>query len=174
AVVLEELSFAQARGATIYGEVLAAASSAVAGLRLIADRRQAMQNVLKSVLRSSGLSPDAVGHVHAHGLSTRTCDVDESRAIDDVFGRRDAPLPVVSAKGHLGNLGAGSGLIELIASLLAFEHTTLFPTLNGTAPDPECPVSVVRDGEVPPGENFINLSVTPQGQASAALVRRFV
>ncbi|MEN6407718.1 MAG: beta-ketoacyl-[acyl-carrier-protein] synthase family protein [Thermoguttaceae bacterium] len=172
AIVLEEMSSAQARGAAIYGEVLASASSAVAGPRLVADRRRAMQNVLESVLRSSSLKPDEIGHLHAHGLSTRTCDVDESQAIGDVFGRRATPLPVVSSKGHLGNLGAGSGLLELIGSLLALQHRRLFPTLNYTTPDPACPVSVVRDGEVSPGGNFVNLSVTPQGQASAVLVRQ--
>ncbi len=64
-------------------------------------------------------------------------------------------------------------MIEIIASLLALEHGRLFPILNYSTPDRACPVSAVRNGEVPPGASFINLSVTPQGQASAALVRRF-
>jgi 3-oxoacyl-[acyl-carrier-protein] synthase II len=64
-------------------------------------------------------------------------------------------------------------VVELIASLLAMERGRLFPILNYVSSDPACPVFAVRDGEVPPGDRFINLSVTPQGQASAALVRRF-
>ena len=79
----------------------------------------------------------------------------------------------MAAKSYFGNFGAGSGMIELIASLLAMQHGRLFPILNYSTPDPTCPVSAVRNGDVPPGANFINLSVTPQGQASAALVRRF-
>jgi 3-oxoacyl-[acyl-carrier-protein] synthase II len=173
AIVLEELSSAQARGATIYGEVIAAAGSSVAGPRLVANRDQAMQNVLKAVLRSAEASVDDVGHLNAHGLSTRTCDAEEARAIQTVFAARKTPLPVVAAKGHFGNLGAGSGMVELIASLLAMRHDRLFPILNYTTPDPECPVAAVRSGDVRPGASFINLNVTPQGQAAAVMVRAF-
>jgi 3-oxoacyl-[acyl-carrier-protein] synthase II len=173
AVVLEELAAAQARGAMIYGEVVGAATSSVAGRRLIAQRDRAMANVLLATLRNTGADPGDVGHLHAHGLSTRTCDVDEARAVQEVFGGRATPLPVVAAKSYFGNLGAGSGMVELIASLLALQHGRLFPILNYATPDPECPIAAVRGGDVPPGPSFINLSVTPQGQASAVMVRRF-
>jgi 3-oxoacyl-[acyl-carrier-protein] synthase II len=172
-IVLEELSAAQARGATIYGEVLAAASSSVAGPRLVADRRQAMKNVLQAVLRSADVKADDVGHLHAHGLSTRSCDTEEASAIGDVFAGRSKPIPVTAAKSYFGNLGAGSGMVELIASLLSMRDGRLFPILNYAVPDPECPVAAVRDGDAQPGESFINLNVTPQGQASAAMVRRY-
>jgi 3-oxoacyl-[acyl-carrier-protein] synthase II len=173
AIVLEELSKAQARGATIYGEVLGAATSSVAGRRLVACRGQAMQNVLRATLQGAGANPDDVGHLHAHGLSTRTCDIEEAQAIQAVFAARKAPLPVVAAKSYFGNLGAGSGMVELIASLLALRHDHLFPILNYATPDPECPVATVCNGDAKPGSSFLNLNVTPQGQASAALVRRF-
>ena len=174
AVVLEELEFAKARGATIYGEVISAATSSATG-RLLAERGQAMVNVLQAVLRGADATPDEVGHLHAHGLSTRTCDIEEARAIQEVFGAgaRSSPIPVVAAKSHFGNLGAGSGMVELVASLMALKHDHLFPILNYTTPDPECPISAVQHCDVHPGDSFINLNVTPQGQASAAMVRRF-
>jgi 3-oxoacyl-[acyl-carrier-protein] synthase II len=173
AIVIEELAAAQARGATIYGEVVGAASSSVAGLRMVAQRDRAMRNVLESVLQAAKAKPDDVGHLHAHGLSTQTCDADEAWAIGQVFAARSTPLPVTAAKGYFGNLGAGSGMVELIASLLAMQHDQLFPILNYTTPDPECLVAAVRNGDGQPGASFINLSVTPQGQASAVMVRRF-
>ena len=126
-----------------------------------------------AVLRRRGRAPNDVGHLHAHGLSTRTSDADEARAIEEVFASRSTPPPVVAAKSHFGNLGAGSGLVELIASLLAVQHDRLFPILNYATPDPECPVAAVRNGDVRPGPSFINLNVTPQGQAAAVMVRRF-
>ena len=173
AIVIEELEAAKARGATIYGEVVSAATSCVAGRRLVAQRDRAMVNVLQSVLNAAGVNANDIGHLNAHGLSTRTCDAEEARAIGEVFSARSAPLPVVAAKGHFGNLGAGSGMVELVASLLAMQQDRLFPILNYTVPDPECPLAVVRNGDVKPGSSFINLSVTPQGQASAAMLRRF-
>jgi 3-oxoacyl-[acyl-carrier-protein] synthase II len=170
AVVLEELSRARGRGAHIFGEVLGRASSSVLERRLLAHRDLAMKNVLAGVLANAQAPPEEVGHVHAHGLSTRTADTEEAWAIRQVFGGR--PLPVVAAKGHFGNLGAGAGMVELIASLLTFQHGRLFPVLNYEVPDPECPLNVVRDDQEP-GSCFVNLSVTPQGQASAVLVGQF-
>ena len=173
AIVIEELAAAKARGAAIKGEVLAASSSSVAQRHLVAQREAAMTNVLANVLKAANVKPDDIGHVHAHGLSTRTSDVEEARAINNVFGARSKPVPVVAAKSYFGNLGAGSGMVELIASLLAFEHGKLFPILNYETPDPDCPLAVVTDGAADPGKLFINLSVTPQGQASAVLIGRF-
>jgi 3-oxoacyl-[acyl-carrier-protein] synthase II len=173
AITLEELETAKARGATIYGEVLGAASSSVAGRHLVAQRGQAMANVLRAVLRSANVDINDIGHVHAHGLSTRTCDIEEAAAICEVFGARSRPVPVTAAKSYFGNLGAGSGMVELIASLLSLQHDYLFPVLNYTTEDPECPVAVARGNGDRPGDTFINLSVTPQGQAAAVLVRRW-
>ena len=79
----------------------------------------------------------------------------------------------MAAKSYFGNLGAGGGMVELIASLLALQRGHLFATLNYETPDADCPVAVVRDGGVAAGESFINVSVTPQAQASAVLVRRW-
>lgn len=172
-IMIEELSTAQARGASIYGEVLAAASSSVVQPNFVAQREAAMSNVLRNVLKAAGVKPEDVGHIHAHGLSTHSGDIEEAWAINGVFGDRSKPVPVTAAKSYFGNLGAGSGMVEIIASLMAMHNSRLFPILNYETPDPECPIAAVTDGAAEPGKNFINLSVTPQGQASAILIRRF-
>lgn len=173
AVVLETLQHAEARGAKIYGEVLAASAHAVAESRLIARRERAMELVLRSLLRRGGLEPEQIGHLHAHGLSTQSADREEAQAIRAVFGQRRKPLPVVAAKSYFGNLGAGSGLVELVASLLALEHGELFATLNYRTPDPECPIHVVGQAGEGPGACFININVTPQGQAAGLLICKY-
>jgi 3-oxoacyl-[acyl-carrier-protein] synthase II len=173
AIVIEELASAQARGAAIYGEVLAASSSSALRRNLVARRETAMSNVLTNVLKAANVKPDEVGHIHAHGLSTRTCDIDEARAINNVFGSRSIPVPVTAAKSYFGNLGAGSGMVELIASLLSLGHGRLFPVLNRETPDADCPISPVANGSAVPGKIFINLNVTPQAQAGAVLIRQF-
>jgi 3-oxoacyl-[acyl-carrier-protein] synthase II len=172
AVMLEELGHAQARHAPIYGELLAAANRASAGPRLSARRDQAVAGVLRALLAEAGARPEQIGHLHAHGLSTSRCDIDEARAIHDVFGGRSLGLPVTAAKSYFGNLGAGGGMVELVASLLAVGHGRLFRILNYHTPDPQCPVAAVTDDCTPPGDLFINLSITPQGQASGVLVGR--
>ena len=73
--------------------------------------------------------------------------------------------------GDFGNLGAGSGVVELIASLLSLQSGALLPTLNFSEPDPKCPVKVSQSGDLA-GDSFLKLTVTPQGQAAALAVSR--
>jgi 3-oxoacyl-[acyl-carrier-protein] synthase II len=174
ALILEELTSAQARGAKIWGEVIGAASSAVADRRGIGQTREAIRNVLTMAMRSAGIEPNDVGHVHAHGLGGRYSDAMEAQGIADVFKARNSPVPVVAAKSYFGNLGAAGGMVELIASVLAQRNNCLFATLNYETPDPDCPVNVVVKGDQQPGDVFINVSISPQGQASAAVVKGFV
>lgn len=171
AVVLEELEFARARGANILAEVVGFGSSSVASRGFIAQRGQALQNSMQMALRDAGISPADVGHVHAHGLSTRSCDREEAQAIRAVFGDRADEVPVVAAKSNFGNLGAGGGAVELIASVLALRAGKLFPLLNYENADPECPVRPATSGNERAGKTFLNLNVTPQGQAACLAVR---
>jgi 3-oxoacyl-[acyl-carrier-protein] synthase II len=173
AIVLESLETAQARGAKILGEVLGSGSSAAMDARGVGDLQTAMCGSLRQTLRNARLSPDSVSHVHAHGVATRRSDAAEAQAIHEVFSERRSPVPVVAAKSYVGNSGAACGVLELIASVLAIQHDRLFPVLNYETPDEQCPVHVVTSTDVPPGDVFVNLNVTPSGQASSIAVRRF-
>ena len=168
AFVLEELSTAQERGATIFGEVIGYGSSAVATTDG-PDFQTAFENVLLGALETSGVDAVDIGHVHAHGLGSKQMDQDEAKAIQKILGDR----PVTTAKGHMGNLGCGSGLIETIASVMALEESQLFPILNCDNLDADCPIQAVTDTSYSPGECFINLNMTPQGQASSVLIKKF-
>jgi 3-oxoacyl-[acyl-carrier-protein] synthase II len=171
-IVLEELSLAQSRGATIYGEVVGFASGSVADRNFVADRELALAQVMRGALRDAGASPAEVGHIHAHGLGTRTGDVEEAAAIRSVFGDADKQPMVTAAKSYFGNLGAGSGMVELIASVLALREQALFPILNYENPDPKCPIHAATKGDAA-GDSFISPNVTQQGQASCVMVRAF-
>jgi 3-oxoacyl-[acyl-carrier-protein] synthase II len=172
AIVLEELESARARGAKVIAEIVGAGSSSVADPNLVARRDVAVANAIRAALRDANASTDEVGHIHAHGLSTRTADADEARGIREVFGPRTDELPVAASKSYFGNLGAGSGLVELVTSLLAIEHRWLPPVLNYKTPDPECKL-LVSDGKASPGRSFVKVSFTPQGQAAALYLRAF-
>jgi len=171
-VILEELEAAQARSATIYGEVLGAGSSSVTKAPSVADRRQAITNALRAALDDADLASSEIGHIHAHGLSTRAADAEEAAALVEVFGPRDQQPPIVAAKSHFGNLGSGSGMVELAGSLMALQNGQLFPVLNYATPDDNCPLRVVTTAETTAGESFVSVNVTPQGQASAVVVGR--
>ena len=82
-----------------------------------------------------------IGHVNAHGNSTREDDAAEAQAIRATLG----DVPVTAPKSFFGNLGHGSGMVELAVSLLGMSHEVVPPTLNYETPDPECPVNVVTE-----------------------------
>jgi 3-oxoacyl-[acyl-carrier-protein] synthase II len=172
-LVLEELEHAQKRGATIWGEVICGSYRARYDRTKTDRRREVIRSVLCDVLRRSGMEPEQIGHINAHGLGTRDSDFAEALAINDVFGKRRNAVPLSAAKGFFGNLGAGGGTVELIAGVLALQRELLFPTLNFSTPDPECPVTPNRENNTPSGQSFIKIAVNPQSQASAILVRKF-
>ena len=174
AIVLEELSAAQARGATIYGEVLSRRHQLRGRPPLVGPARSGAAERARSG-SANCWSERRRPWPHSRPRSEHA-DLRRGRVAGDSSGLRRPPrqpVPVVAAKGHFGNLGAGGGMVELIASLLALQHGRLFPVLNYATPDAECPSAAVRNGDVPPGNSFVNLNVTPQGQAAAVLVRRY-
>jgi 3-oxoacyl-[acyl-carrier-protein] synthase II len=165
-VVLEELSSAQSRGATIYAEVVGLGSANVADAKLRGKCDVALARAIRAALRDADKTMADVGHINAHGLSTTERDADEARAIREVFGERADAVPVTAIKSYFGNLGAGGGVVELIASILALQKGRLPRVLNYKTPDADCRIRVVTDDATSPGDSFLNLSVTPQGQAA--------
>jgi 3-oxoacyl-[acyl-carrier-protein] synthase II len=171
ALIMEDLDTAQRRGATILGEVVGHGSSTVVDRDFVASVDRALENAMVQALDEAEMAPESVGHIHAHGLSTRQGDIEEARALNRVFGDPATQVPLVAAKSHFGNVGASGGTLELIASLLAMQQGRLFPVLNYETPDPQCRVAPVTSDGVTPGGSVLNLSYAPTGQASALIVR---
>jgi 3-oxoacyl-[acyl-carrier-protein] synthase II len=176
AVVLETLERAVARGAKIWGEVVAGASSCVGSQRGAQDNiRTAVRNVTGLLLERTqqqgvSLKPGS-WHIHGCGKSEIDGDASEAQGIRDAIGDQD--VPVTAAKSYFGSLGAGSGTIEIIASCLAMEHGTLFPVLNTDQLDPKCPVRLATSSDAP-GEAFAHVAYSAQGQACGVAVQRVV
>jgi 3-oxoacyl-[acyl-carrier-protein] synthase II len=171
AIILEELEHAEKRGAQIWGEISGFGSSAVGVKSGLDFQRTAIRHVAKKAVGTR--DPASIGHINAHGIGTLSGDLHEANGIADVFGPVEKQPPLVAAKSYFGNLGAGSGMVEIIASLMAMKNRRLFRTLNYDQADPECKVRPVTGNEVPAGDSFVKLSITPQGQASAVLVSQF-
>ncbi len=92
--VLERLSHAQARGATIYGEILAGKMLADAhhmtGLDL---ESTALTRLIGDTLRKANLEPEDIGYINAHGTGTQQNDLMETRGIRRALAR----TPMTSA-----------------------------------------------------------------------------
>ena len=170
AMICETLEHARHRDKQILGEIVGYGSSAVGPGAGDDYLKQALVNVLRRALGDA--DPSSIGHIHANGLGTQPCDQQEAEAIQEVFGRPDQQPPVTTAKGHIGNLGAGGGMVEMVASLKALGGD-LFPIRNLNDLDPNCPINACVEPGTPAGDQFISVNITPQGQASAIRIRRF-
>jgi 3-oxoacyl-[acyl-carrier-protein] synthase II len=169
-LILEALDHAERRGARILAEVVGHGASCVADRGGTGRRRQALARAYGAALTRSKIAPQELGHVHANGISTTLGDREEAEALGDVLGNAVRDVPVVAAKSHFGNLGAGSGLVECVASILAMGRGEIFPLLNFERTDEACLIRPAKKGDQA-GSSFISASVTPQGQAAAVAFR---
>ena len=87
---------------------------------------------MEGALKMSGLDPNDVDYINAHGTATPNNDLSESMAIKSVFG--EDPPPFSSTKPYTGHTLAASGGIESTLSILAIEKGLLYPNLNFTLP----------------------------------------
>lgn len=137
--VLESLEHARARGARIYAEFLGGGMSADA-YHMTApdpDGKGAVRS-MRMALEMTGLKPEEVGYINAHGTSTVYNDVIESRAIGEVFGAHASELNISSTKSMTGHLLGASGALEFNLTTLAVREGMIPPTINFDTPDPEC------------------------------------
>ena len=143
-LVLEELGHARKRGATVYAEVTGYGSTADAFAVTDShpDGRGAAA-CIRLAMRDSGLSPEDVGYVNAHGTSTKVNDRVESLALKQVFGEHAYRVPVSSTKSMMGHLIAAAGAVELITCVEALRRGVLPPTINYETPDPECDLDYI-------------------------------
>lgn len=143
-LVLEELSHALERGATIYGEITGYGSTADAyRLTDMDPEGEGARRAIETSLRKAKLSPDDVDYINAHGTATAVNDAIETLVIKKVFGPRAYRIPVSSIKSMLGHLIAAAGATELIACLLALRDGIIPPTINYEEPDPDCDLDYV-------------------------------
>lgn len=115
--------------------------------------RDGQVRAMKQALAESGLAPEAIGYINAHGTATIVGDVVECEAINAVFGDAAARIPVSSTKSMHGHLLGGAGAIEMAAALMPFNEGVIPPTANLQQPDPACAVRHVarqaERGEIP-------------------------
>jgi 3-oxoacyl-[acyl-carrier-protein] synthase II len=147
ALVLESLEHAQARGATIHGELVGYGLSGDAyHITSPAPEGAGAQLAMRLALEDAGESPSAVDYVNAHGTSTPMNDTNETAAIMAVLGEAAYTCVVGSTKSMTGHpLGAAGGIEGVITTLVCREGK-IPPTINFTDPDPTCDLDYAHDG----------------------------
>ena len=143
-LVLETLSHAEARGATILAEVVGYGTTCDAHhITSPTPGGVGGAAAMRLALEDGGLSAAGVDYVNAHGTSTPANDSNETAAIKSALGDRALQIPVSSTKSMTGHLLGGSGGIEAVACVLALRHNVVPPTINYANPDPDCDLDVV-------------------------------
>jgi 3-oxoacyl-[acyl-carrier-protein] synthase II len=153
-LLLEDLEFAQARGARILAEVVGygLSSDAYHITQPIAGGKGALR-AMQLAIKHAGLTPDAIDYINAHGTSTPAGDVAETEAIKTLLGERAYSVPVSSSKSQFGHLLGAAGSIEAIVTILAMQNSILPPTINLRTPDPQCDLDYVPNASRPGGIN---------------------
>jgi 3-oxoacyl-[acyl-carrier-protein] synthase II len=139
AFVLEDESHARARGAHIHGYLTGYGNSCDAA-HISRPDRDGQVRAMKEALAESGLEPQAIGYINAHGTATMVGDAVEAEAVNTVFGdlRGEAAVRVSSTKSLHGHLLGGAGALEFAVALLALEQGVVAPTAYLEQPDPAC------------------------------------
>ena len=144
-IILEELQHALKRNAKIYGEVVGySAANEAFDLFGVDSENGAMAFNLKQVLKNSNVDIREVDHINAHGNGLLSYDVGETEAIKEVFGELAYQIPITSIKPVTGHSISGTGIFQVITSLLAMKYDAIPPTINIENPDPRCDLNYVK------------------------------
>jgi 3-oxoacyl-[acyl-carrier-protein] synthase II len=135
-LVLEPLEAAQARGATIYAEVLGYGVSCDSHHMTAAHPRgDGAIRAMAMALKESGRTTRDVDYISAHGTGTPTNDRVEAIAMRTLFGERAPRVPMSSIKSMIGHTMGAASAIEAVACSLAIHTGVIPPTMNFEEPD---------------------------------------
>ena len=130
-VVLEELEHAKKRGAHIYAEVVGYGTNGDA-YHITAPAPGGLQarKCMELAIKDAGIDPSEINYINAHGTSTGLNDLNETKAIKELFGDHAKDIVVNSTKSMTGHLLGAAGVIEAIAALGTIIHGVVPPTIN--------------------------------------------
>jgi 3-oxoacyl-(acyl-carrier-protein) synthase len=144
ALVLEDLEYAKARGATIYAEVVGYGSAADAwDLIQPVEKGDGARRAMIQALERHGVPADQIDLINPHGTSTPLGDLREAQAIWATFGDHTPDVAISATKSLTGHLMGAAGAVEGVFTVLSVYHQTAPATANYRDPDPEINLNVI-------------------------------
>jgi 3-oxoacyl-[acyl-carrier-protein] synthase II len=170
-LVLEELEHAQARGATIYAEIVGFGCNAD-GTHITQPEMETMAVAMQQALDDAALPASSIGYVSAHGTATDRGDVAESHATEKVLGRQ---VPISSMKSYLGHTLGACGAIEAWWGIEMLRRQWFAPSINLVQPDPACAMLdyVTGAGRVLDIEYFMSNNFAFGGINTSLIFKKF-
>ena len=170
-LVLESYESAVKRGATILAEVVGYGFSSN-GDHISVPNVDGPKRSLMMAIRDAGIDISDIKYVNAHATSTPVGDLNEAKAIAEVFGQHK-PY-VTSTKSFTGHEMWMAGASEIIYSILMMQNNFIAPNLNFEEPD-EASVNI----NIPTKridmefDTFLSNSFGFGGTNSSLVVRKF-
>ncbi|GEO25158.1 3-oxoacyl-[acyl-carrier-protein] synthase 2 [Alicyclobacillus acidoterrestris] len=143
-LVLEDLEFAQRRGANILAEIVGYGMSGDAyHVTAPAPDGDGAVRVMSAAIADAGIELTDIDYINAHGTSTEFNDRIETLAVKRLFGEHAYKLAMSSIKSMTGHLLGAAGGVEGVACVLTLKNGIIPPTTNYETPDPECDLDYV-------------------------------
>lgn len=143
-LVIEEAEHARRRGAKIYAEIKGYGLTADGHHMTAPDPEgKGAFRAMEAALKDSGIEPEEVDTINAHGTATPANDVAETKAIKALFKARAGKIPVSAIKSMIGHCLGAAGAAEAVAAVLSVYEDKIPPTINYQTPDPECDLDYV-------------------------------
>jgi 3-oxoacyl-[acyl-carrier-protein] synthase II len=141
-LVLERVSTARARGATVLGEIIGYGAGNDACHLTVPQAAGAVQTI-RAAMADAGIAPERISYVNAHGSGTQINDTIETAALKTVLGTHAYATRVSSLKSAIGHLQGAAGAVEAIATVTALRDRVAPPTLGLEQPDVELDLDYV-------------------------------
>ena len=123
-LVLESLEHAQARGAKIYAELVGYGATSD-GHDMVAPSGE---GAVRCMQQAMATVDGDIDYINAHGTSTPAGDIQELKAVREVFG--DSTPAIASTKSLSGHSLGAAGVQEAIYSLLMMENNFIAASAN--------------------------------------------
>lgn len=167
--VFEELTHAKKRGAKIMAEVIGFGRSCYP-----TNVQRGIETAIRSALKDAGITPAELGHIVPSAAGLVKEDAEEAKALANILGDAVGDVPIVPYKSLLGHTYAGSGAVELAASVLGCKNQILTGAINYEKPDSDLPALRVLTENIDfPNKPFLVCSVSHSGQCGALVVRPY-
>lgn len=144
--VLEEYEHARARGAHVLAEVAGYGSTCEAFHRVrLKECGEEPARAIGLAMKGAEIGAEQVDYVNLHGTSTQLNDRIETQALKLALGARAPAVPMSALKSQIGHPQGACGAAGVAATIAAMQRGQIPPTINLTAPDPECDLDYVPE-----------------------------
>ena len=170
-IILENYESAVKRGATILGEVVGYGFSSN-GDHISVPNVDGPKRSLQMAIRDAGVALEEIKYVNAHATSTPIGDMNEAKAIAEVFGEHK-PY-VASTKSFTGHEMWMAGASEIVYSMLMMQNNFVAANLNFEEPDEaSANINIPTERIDMEFDTFLSNSFGFGGTNSSLIVKKF-